>query len=1288
MAIFRGIGGAGDSTTDATVTAVTEQATNAASSASAASSSASAAATSASSAGTSASNAASSEAGVAASAASAAASAASATASKVAAAASETAAGASETAAAASESAAATSASNAASSASSASTSASTATTQASLATTNGAAQVALATTQATNSASSASTATTKASEAATSATNAGTSETNAASSASAAASSASSASASADAALTALDNFDDRYLGQKASDPTVDNDGNALIAGALYFNTTDSVMNVYEGSIWVAAYASLSGALVAANNLSDLASVVTSRTNLGLGTAATTAATDYATAAQGATADTAVQPNDTAAFSGLSYTGTLTGGTGVVNIGSGQVYKEASGNVGIGTSSPGAKLHVNGTFGVYSNSQTVPTPDNGSVPVFVINGNFSSGGGESSFWNAAAALSGGFRFAQVTGSGTYNNILYLEKNLTRFYSGGSERVRIDSAGNVGIGTSSPSSYGKFHVRSVQNITTYGNVSGSFSDGVTGSLYVQHSSGLVQLGSDTALSFGTGSSATERMRIDSAGSVGIGTSSPINKLQVSGAVAATGGAGGYSANMALLDVSGGNAQITAIGANTSTVGTLVFQAFSSNASLGGEKMRIDSSGNVGIGTAFPTEKLTVAGATRVFGGNAFNASGPVQAGNLYYGWEMYNVNSSTNYLQGYNRSTSAWMNNVYTALSHQWHTSGSEKMRIDSSGNLGIGTTTPTSGYKLNVGSTSAVLSLEGAAVTLFTSGGLTSNVGGVLNFRPQLGTTINDIFNLSICAYDHSGDQNADGLSINGADGVSFSTGGNSRNERMRIDSSGNVGIGTSSPAAKLDVSGAASATPVTNGIIRVLTTGSNPPTGYGGGLLFTQINSGGSNQNYASITGSRVNSTANNKVDLVFSTGDPTGSIAIAERMRIDTSGNVGIGKTPTNKTLELYASAATAIRIQNSTTGTGGGDGFLIEQSGADSLLVNYEVGNLKLYTSGSERMRIDSSGNVGIGTSSPGELLSLYKPSGDVAFRIQTSAGNCYVVNRASSTMDLLNAMNGPMTFATNNAERMRIDASGNVGIGTSSTTAVFTNYKSLYLNGSSGAAIQMQFGGNLASNIVADNNALYLQNISAISFNVGGTGTGTERARFDSSGNWYLGTAGANVPSSTRTGTAWGFGGGSNNYWMNAVNSTGAASHWFFVNGNGAVGGITTNGSSTAFNTSSDYRLKEDWVAVADASTRVNALKPVNFAWKVDGKRVDGFLAHELAEVVPEAVTGEKDAVDAEGNPEYQGIDQSKLVPLLTAALQEALAQIESLTARVSALEGN
>ena len=128
---------------------------------------------------------------------------------------------------------------------------------------------------------------------------------------------------------------------------------------------------------------------------------------------------------------------------------------------------------------------------------------------------------------------------------------------------------------------------------------------------------------------------------------------------------------------------------------------------------------------------------------------------------------------------------------------------------------------------------------------------------------------------------------------------------------------------------------------------------------------------------------------------------------------------------------------------------------------------------------------------------------------------------------------------------------------------------------------------------------------------------------------------------------------------------------------------------FFLNSSSSgVGNIFCTGTTTAYNTSSDYRLKEDWQPMIGATERVKALKPVNFAWKVDGSRVDGFLAHEAQEVVPECVTGTKDAVDAEGKPNYQGIDQSKLVPLLTAALQEALTKIDSLTARIEALEGN
>tara|TARA_R100000781_G_scaffold101438_2_gene64932 strand:+ start:6737 stop:7981 length:1245 start_codon:yes stop_codon:yes gene_type:complete len=119
-----------------------------------------------------------------------------------------------------------------------------------------------------------------------------------------------------------------------------------------------------------------------------------------------------------------------------------------------------------------------------------------------------------------------------------------------------------------------------------------------------------------------------------------------------------------------------------------------------------------------------------------------------------------------------------------------------------------------------------------------------------------------------------------------------------------------------------------------------------------------------------------------------------------------------------------------------------------------------------------------------------------------------------------------------------------------------------------------------------------------------------------------------------------------------------------------------------------VGSITTNGSTTAFNTGSDYRLKENIVDLTDGITRLKTLKPCRFNFKTNTtKIVDGFLAHEVT-TVPEAVTGVKDDVDSNGNPVYQQIDQSKLVPLLTAALQEAIVKIETLETKVAALEAS
>ena len=456
--------------------AATTSATNAANSATSAGTSATNAASSASSASTSASNASTSETNAAASETAAAASEAAAALSETAAAVSETnaassassastsastattqatsaatsatnaatsasAASTSETNAATSETNAATSETNAASSATSASTDAATATTKASEASTsasnaatsetNAAASESAAATSATNAstsetnaAASETAAASSASAAATSETNAATSASGAATSASSAATSASNASASADAALSALDNFDDRYLGQKTSDPTTDNDGDALVAGALYFNTTDDAMKVYEGSTWVAAYASLAGALLASNNLSDLDNVSTARTNLGLGTAATTASTDYATAAQGALADSALQsiPDNYILNTGDSITGDLSfGDSDKAIFGAGsdlQIYHDGS-NSYVRDAGTG-NLIVRGTNlqlrGNTTNELFMNCVENGAVNLYFDNaaklattstgvnvtGTVTATGGNSTNWNTA----------------------------------------------------------------------------------------------------------------------------------------------------------------------------------------------------------------------------------------------------------------------------------------------------------------------------------------------------------------------------------------------------------------------------------------------------------------------------------------------------------------------------------------------------------------------------------------------------------------------------------------------------------------------------------------------------------------------------------------------------------------------------------------------------------------------------------------------------------------------------------------------------------------------
>jgi hypothetical protein len=192
-----------------------------------------------------------------------------------------------------------------------------------------------------------------------------------------------------------------------------------------------------------------------------------------------------------------------------------------------------------------------------------------------------------------------------------------------------------------------------------------------------------------------------------------------------------------------------------------------------------------------------------------------------------------------------------------------------------------------------------------------------------------------------------------------------------------------------------------------------------------------------------------------------------------------------------------------------------------------------------------------------------------------------------------------------------------------------------------------------------------------------NTGIFFPAADTIAFTEGGT----EVARFDSSGRMLIGTTttlGAGgltiIPNgSGGSGTA-----AASVYW-NRNTTTNTSFVQIFQNAGADVGSISYSNTIVAFNTMSDYRLKENVQPMQDALDTISQLNPVTYNWKIDGSDGQGFIAHELQAVIPDCVTGEKDAVDSEGNPRYQGVDTSFLVATLVKAVQE-------LTARITALE--
>jgi hypothetical protein len=283
---------------------------------------------------------------------------------------------------------------------------------------------------------------------------------------------------------------------------------------------------------------------------------------------------------------------------------------------------------------------------------------------------------------------------------------------------------------------------------------------------------------------------------------------------------------------------------------------------------------------------------------------------------------------------------------------------------------------------------------------------------------------------------------------------------------------------------------------------------------------------------------------------------------------------------------------------------------------------------------------------------------------------------------------YQQNNGAGIHAWYTAPNGTAGDAITFTQAMTLDASGQLLLG---TTSGVSGAQLTIGNGSSTTSVNQYLnagsGGNALIGRISGSNTWFVgDTVNALGSGTGMTTyvynanpwivytNGAERARIDSSGNLLVGlTSGGGYRLDVSSN-------GATTARINRSTNTGGLID--FANGGGILGSISTNGFSIAYNTTSDYRLKENVAPMTGALDVVSALKPCTFTFKEGGQASQGFIAHELQAVVPDAVTGAKDAVDAEGNPVYQGIDTSFLVATLTAAIQELKAEVDSLKAQL------
>ena len=882
-------------------------------------------------------------------------------------------------------------------------------------------------------------------------------------------------------------------------------------------------------------------------------------------------------------------------------------------------------------------------SYGLYIQAGTTVTDSplhiyerTGSTQLFRVTGT-----GQALFTDGSESL------PSITNIGDTNTgIFFPAADTIAFSEGGSEAMRIRSTGDVGIGTggdftydditgsgfglaigASGASSAGIQIRtgtSGVGRIYFGDNSGSDAGRKKGSIEFNHSTDDLTIvaeddlrlygGEDVVMrgstySFENAAGNTNYAVIDSSGNVGIGTSTIANesdhkKLKISGASGTGAGiiefADGSNNIDGAIFSDDGNLFIVADRDNATASSSIRFRVDGSS-----EKMRIDSSGDVDIGSTGGGAKLAIAGAVGTQNGSE---SAPTHT--------FYSDNDTGMFRP--------------SANTLGFSTSGSEAMRIDSSGNI----IAKTGEVQVSPASGTAKLRLtsQGTGSEVFT---LCGQIEGVSNT------------------------------------GFAIRNETDSRNDLV-IDGSGNVGIGVNT--IQSSVSGK---TLETSGCLVV-----------GGNLAAHQTNRGVFEYQGNAFQMRSYGASAG-QGEITFRTGGGGGS-ADAEAMRITSSGNVLIGASASQSVL---LSSGNALQIQGLGSNT---SGISTTRHSADSGGPYFNFGKSRGTADGA------------VTAVQSGDILGQIFFSGADGTDIRSSGASIMAkVDGTSGSND----MPGRLVFSTTEdgsdtpTERMSIDSSGKllIGDGTSNTDDLLQietpasggGHGILIRRNDSNSSQQVgkiTFGNNSSDNL----GQIYVSTVGAVNsaamvFQTTSGGSSSEAMRIDSSGNVSIGDTSADakfdvVAGSGRAATFKTNNSGGVQDVVNIGNVANAnySAIRFWNQGpytGTVIGSISCTTSSTAFNTSSDYRLKENVVDLTGATARLKQLKPKRFNFIVDADTtLDGFLAHEVSSIVPEAITGSKDEVDADGNAVMQGIDQSKLVPLLVKTIQELETRIAALEA--------